>query len=206
MRKPLPSAVVKNAAPEIQADLFALLQSGKTLAEGVEWLEKTHALKSSITSLSDWRSWYALKRDVRSWNDEAADIMQALRERGDLPADLIERAGEAVFLSRSMREGDAKAFVAVSAVIQRDRESRFEQWKGREEVGIKKAARKADEKKILLAERRISALERKAAALEAAANRAKDALKGGGALDDAARAALIEEMDALILGKKKTKA
>ncbi len=200
MRKPLPSAVLKNAAPDIQEALFDLLSKGATLADGVAWLKTAHKIKTSDSSLSDWRGWYELKRDVRSWNAEAGEIMDELRARGDLPEDLIERAGETVFLSRAMREKNAKAFVAVASVIQRDRESRFEQWKGREEVAIKKQSRKQDAQKIALQERRIEALERKAAALELATARAKDALSSG-SLDDAARAALVEEMDRLILGK-----
>ena len=203
-RKPMPSSVLKNLPPEKQEALFDYLAAGKSLAEGVEWLQSEHGVKTNDSSLSDWRAWFAMIRDIDSWNAEAEDFARRLSERGDMPKDLIERAAESVFLSRSMKEGNAKAFVAVANVIHRDREGRFQEWKGREEIDLKQNSLKQGERKIAVMERKLAALEQKAAALEAANLRAKQALQGSGAMDDAARAALVAEMDAVLLGKKKT--
>lgn len=176
-RKPLPSSVLKNLPPEKQEALFDYLAAGKSLAEGVAWLQSEHGVKTNDSSLSDWRAWFAMIRDVDSWNAEAEDFARRLRERGDMPEDLIERAAESVFLSRSMKEGNAKAFVAVANVIHRDREGRFQEWKGREEIDLKRQGHVLKTEDLKIKARRLEAQLERIKKIVAPDNKLTDAQK-----------------------------
>jgi hypothetical protein len=210
-RKPHPSSVLKTLPDEDQAALYDYLR-GKTLAEGVQWLFSNNGVRTNDSSLSDWRSWYAMTQEINAWNTDVEELKQLLRTDSTIDPNLIPKIGEAVFISRAAKQGDAKTFAAVASIIQRHKELENQQHahSDRMQLEDKKLKRKdrgldQAEKKLAQAERRIAALEAQAEAAKKTAEKAKEALKSGG-MDEATRQQLMEEMDRMILGTTAAKA
>jgi hypothetical protein len=137
-RKPLPSAVLKHAPAAVQAALIEFLNGGATLAAGVAWLQKEHGIKSNDSSMSEWRDWYLVMHTIDTWSTEADEFAAKLRERGDMPDDLVARIAEAVFLSRATKDSNPKVFAQIAAIIQRDMEGRMEKWKVTQQLDLKR--------------------------------------------------------------------
>jgi hypothetical protein len=206
-RKPHPSSVLKVLPDDDQAALFDFLRE-HTLAEGVAWLFSNNGVRTNDSSLSEWRSWYKMSQDIAAWDNDIASLQEQLAGMGTDP-DLIPKIGEAVFISRAAKSGDAKTFATVASVIQRHRELQASQQqhvdkmqvKGKELEQRDKTIAQKDEV-IEMQRRKIEALEAQAEAAKKAAEKTKEALKSGG-MDEATRKALMEEMDQMILGVKK---
>jgi|GEM_PF-3682841 len=212
-RKPHPSAVLKHLPPEDQEALFEFLRSkgpdgkGRSLADGVKWLFSNNGVRTNDSSLSEWRGWYQLQHDIAGHNALVDDVARELAARQVNP-DLIRQLSETVFLFKAAKEGDAKTFAAVAALVQRDAELKAQKQAhddkmNLEDKKLKRKDRSLDqaEKKLAQAERKIAALEKQAEAAKRAAEKAKDAIKSGG-MDDETRAKLMAEMDRMILGTK----
>ncbi len=137
MRKPLPSSKLKTLSDEVQRALFEYSQT-HTLAKCVAWLQEFHGVSTNNSSLSEWRAWFAMLAKVDAWSFKADELAARLAKRGDVSPELVSRIAEAVFLSAASEENDVKAFATVAGIIQRDAESRFEQWKGGELVKLKR--------------------------------------------------------------------
>lgn len=169
MRKPHPSAVLKNLPDEDQAALFEFLRStgpdgkGKSLADGVKWLFSNNGVRTNDSSLSDWRGWYAMRLQIAGWNDDVEELKKLLSTDQKIDPNLIPKIGEAVFISRAAKEGDAKAFAAVASVIQRHKELESQQQAHADKMQIA-------EKKLDLAnremERKLEELRMKVAEFE----------------------------------------
>lgn len=123
-RKPHPSAVLKHLPDDDQAALYDFLKGGKTLAEGVAWVFSNNGVRTSDSSLSEWRGWYELGQNIRAWNDDAEGVKAALMESGEVDPDLAAKVAEGVFMIRAAKEGDVKAFVQVASIVQRHEELR----------------------------------------------------------------------------------
>lgn len=121
MRKPHPSSVLKTLPDEDQAALFDFLRD-KTLAEGVQWIFSNNGVRTNGSSLSEWRSWYAMARDINAWNADVEELKQILGTDKSIDPNLIPKIGEAVFISKAAKSGDAKTFAAVASIIQRHKE------------------------------------------------------------------------------------
>jgi len=144
MRKPLPTSKLKTLPEDDQSALFDFLTDA-TLAEGVAFIAERCQVSTSISAMSEWRAWYAMLRDVRGWNGEVEQLKAALT--GDaLDASLVAKIGEAVFISKASREGDAKTFAAVASIIQRDAEARAQATQHADKLSIQ-------QQKLSLAER-----------------------------------------------------
>lgn len=177
-RKPLPSAKIKTLPDDVQNALLEFCEKN-TLAQAVAWLEEKHGIKSSDSAVSEWRSWRLLLRNVQTYNAQADELADALRARGDVPEDLVSRIAEAVFLSRASKDGDAKTFAAVASIIQRANESRFEEWRAKEVLELKR-------QQIEISRQELA---RKNKALEAQIAKAKKALSAETKLTDEERVA-----------------
>lgn len=215
MRKPHPSSVLKNLPDEDQAALFEFLGSagpdgkGKSLADGVKWLFSNNGVRTNDSSLSEWRGWYAMSQEIGAWNADVEELKELLSTDTAIDPNLIPKIGEAVFISRAAKNGDAKTFAAVAGIIQRHKELESNQAVHADKMQLedKKLKRKdrgldQSEKKLAQAERKIQALEEQATQAKLAAQRAKEVLKTGG-MDEGMRKQLIAEMDHLILGRPK---
>lgn len=165
-RKPHPSSVLKTLPDDDQAALFDFLRE-HTLAEGVDWLFSNNGVRTNDSSLSEWRSWYKMSQDIAAWDNDIASLQDQLAGMGTDP-DLIPKIGEAVFISRAAKSGDAKTFATVASVIQRHRELQASQQqhvdkmqvKGKELAQRDKAIAQKD-RQIELQKRRIEMLEAK---------------------------------------------
>lgn len=175
-RKPHPSSVLKTLPDDDQAALFEFLRD-KTLAEGVQWLFSNNGVRTNDSSLSDWRSWYAMTQEIGAWNSDVEELKQLLRTDATIDPNLIPKIGEAVFISRAAKQGDAKTFAAVASIIQRHKELEANQAAhgdkmklGRDKLDLQNRdlARKNKELEIKVAE-----FEKQKHAAEVALNKAK---------------------------------
>lgn len=204
-RKPHPSSVLKTLPDEDQEALFAFLRD-KTLADGVAWLFANNGLRTNDSSLSEWRGWYEMTRTIGGWNDEVEELKEMLSTQTNIDPNLIPKIGEAVFINKAAKTGDAKTFVAVASIIQRDAELKSNQQQHGDKMAVKQKelaqrdqAIKQKDKVIDMQKRKIEALEEQANATKKIAENAKAALTSGG-MDEETRQKLMQEMDRMILG------
>lgn len=174
-RKPHPSSVLKTLPDEDQEALFDFLRD-KTLEEGVKWLFSNNGVRTNKSSLSDWHGWYSMNQEIGAWQDDVAELQKKLEALGT-DAELIPKIGEAVFISRAAKTGDAKMYATVASVIQRHRElkSQQEQHGDRMQLEDKKLARK--DRALQQAERKLEQADRRIALLEAKLKDADDLMK-----------------------------
>lgn len=204
-RKSMPSAVLKNMPDEDQAALFEFLGSvdangkGKTLAEGVRWVFSNNGIRTNDSSLSEWRGWYVMRQEISTWNADVEELKEMLRTDTAIDPNLIPKIGEAVFISRAAKAGDAKTFAAVASIIQRHKELESQQQTHAdkmllEDKKLKRKDRSLDqaEKKLIQAERKIAALEAQALEASEKLNQLRDPAK---AQDPKMRQLILDEVD-----------
>ncbi len=185
-RKPHPSAVIKTMPEADQEALFEFLRT-HTLAEGVAWLFSNNGIRSNDSSLSDWRGWYEMNSTISGWSSDVEDLKRQLADIGTDP-DLIPKIGEAVFLSKAAKTGDAKMFATVAAITQRHTELKSSQQQHADKMGLEEKKLKRKDRALEQAQQKIAQQDRKIALLE---SKLKDA-------DDVAQnAALSPEEKAL---------
>jgi len=154
MRKPLPSSKLKTL-PDADQEALADFLIDATLAEGVGYIKERCQVETSISAMSEWLKWFKMLSDVRTWNGEVEQLKAALTADA-LDSSLVAKIGEAVFIAKASRDGDAKTFAAVASIIQRDAEARAQASQHADKITIQ-------QKKLSLAERD---LERKLRELE----------------------------------------
>lgn len=183
MRKPLPSAVLKNLPDVDQAALYEFLRStgpdgkGKTLAEGVKWIFSNNGVRTNDTSLGDWRAWYQMRQEINGWNSEVEELKQLLHTDATIDPNLIPKIGEAVFINRAAKLGDAKTFAAVASIIQRHKELENQQAAHIDKMQLEDKKLKRKDRGLDQAEKKLAQAERKLALLEAKLVKAKDAME-----------------------------
>jgi hypothetical protein len=168
IRKPHPSSVLKTLSDEDQAALFEFMSdSKKTLADGVAWLFSNNGVRTSDSSLSEWRQWYKMKTDIEAWNADSEALKEMLSTETEIDQNLIPKIAEAVFISRAAKTGDAKMFATVASIIQRHKELESNQQSHADKMQLedKKLARK--DRALTQAEKKIAQQERKLLILEA---------------------------------------
>ena len=191
---------------EQREELFAMLQT-KTFAEGVAWCQEL-GVKTSDSSLSEWFRRYRMIRKVEGYDQAADELADRLAKRGIDPV-LAPKLAQQAFLLQAAEAEDADTFLAMAGLIQRHVEFEASKKehddkmtvKGKELAQRDKTIQQKD-KVIEMQRRKIEALEAQAEAAKKAAERTKAALNSGG-MDEETRKALVEEMDALLLGVKK---
>lgn len=182
-RKPHPSSVLKTLPDEDQAALFEFLRD-KTLAEGVQWLFSNNGLRTNDSSLSDWRGWYAMNRTIDGYLSDVDELKLKLADIGTDP-DLIPKIGEAVFLGKAAKTGDAKMFATVAAITQRHTELKSRQGEHADKMKVAEKRLKLQAANLDRQNRelqsRLDELERQRKAAEAAITKAN---KDGGMTDE----------------------
>lgn len=126
-RKPHPSSVLKTLPDDDQAALWEFMSDKKkTLADGVAWIFSNNGVRTSDSSLSDWRGWYEMNHTIESYLSDVEELKLKLADIGTDP-DLIPKIGEAVFLGKAAKTGDVKMFATVAAITQRHTELKSNQ-------------------------------------------------------------------------------
>lgn len=171
-RKPHPSSALKVLPDDDQAALFEFLRT-HTLAEGVAWLFSNNGVRTNDSSLSEWRQWYKMSQDIAAWDNDIASLQEQLAGMGTDP-DLIPKIGEAVFISRAAKSGDAKTFATVASVIQRHRELKTSQQQHEDKMQVKGKELEQRDKTIQQKDRQIELLKRRVEMQEAKLKEADD--------------------------------
>lgn len=191
MRKPHPSSVLKNLPDEDQAALFEFLGGtgpdgkGRSLADGVKWLFSNNGVRTNDSSLSEWRGWYAMSQEIGAWNADVEELKKLLSTDTAIDPNLIPKIGEAVFISRAAKQGDAKTFAAVASIIQRHKELESGQAEHADKMKIARGKLDLQNRNL---ERQMKELEMKVAEFERKEKETKEDL-GNNALTESERAA-----------------
>lgn len=187
-------------AKEVYEEFCELMFSQRmSYSELLEELEKW-GISSSLGALSRFkgshRGPWALERAKR-------EEREFLTQHG---AELDETTRRMVAM-RVFQDAASPETSTKDVLRMRDQEIQLAKLK-QDAVKLEQAEKKLEQSQQLidLQKRKIEALEAQAEQAKQAAQRAKDALKGSAGMDEQTRAALIAEMDHLLLGKPKPQA
>lgn len=161
-RKTHANAKVKNLAEEDQETLWLLLHPtdstvpAYTLEAALVHLQEEHGVECALSTLSEWHSWYALRKRMENAQSRADQAkLEWLRENPDASPDELEKLGQMVFTAESIEGGNIKGFVA----LMRERSRR---------------------KALEIDSQKLAILQRKADRLDALEAKAKEIKQGGG--------------------------
>lgn len=136
-QKPRSDAVLKTLPEARQAEIIEYLRE-HSLVETKSWLADA-GVKTSVSALSEFFSWYQLQRQLERNNSTAETLVADLaRKRPDLTPDQLFAAGQAFFSALAIEQRDALT------------------WKRAQDAATRREA-------LALEGRRIAVLERKAA-------------------------------------------
>ena len=136
-KKPRADSKLKNLPQADQETLWLLMHPtdkdtpAYTLeAAAVHCLEEL-ALSVSLSTLSEWHSWFALARRMEAAAQRANQTAIELARNSDLtPAD-IERVAQTVFTAETLEAGNVKAYVALAKLRLESRKLDLDQQKFR---------------------------------------------------------------------------
>jgi len=129
-RKVHPAAKLKTLSAELQEALWAFFAEDpkRTLADAVTHAADELGIITSSQRMSEWRGWYARNLAIDEAESDAGELEARLRKPGlSLTPDTISALGNAVFLNKASKTGDAETFVRVAAIIQRAQELKASQ-------------------------------------------------------------------------------
>lgn len=119
-KKPRADSKLKNL-PEADQEGFWLLMHPAdaetpawTLEAVVGHIFDTYQLFVSISTLSEWHSWYALKRRMEAAAERANQTSIELAKNSDLTPEDIERVAQTVFTAETLEAGNVKGYVALA--------------------------------------------------------------------------------------------
>lgn len=183
-RKVNARAKVKNLPEEDQETLWLLMHPtdadtpAYTLEESLVHLQEEHGIECALSTLSEWHSWYALKKRMEKAASRAQQAtLEFAKDHPDATPEDLEKYGQMIFSSESIERGDAKTFTA----LMRERSRRMS---------------------LEIDARRIVLLERKAKAADEAAEQMAKLKAGGDRMPEEERKAILDKVDE-ILGVKK---
>ena len=117
---PRADAKLKNLPDEAQEALWEYLHPAdpeerrRTLAEAQSEVPLRHGFTVSLGSLSEWRSWYALRRRMNAARERADQTRIELLKDASLRPDEIEKVAQAVFTAETLEAGNVKGYVALA--------------------------------------------------------------------------------------------
>ncbi|MDB6005155.1 MAG: hypothetical protein JWR15_2142, partial [Prosthecobacter sp.] len=135
-----------------------------------------NGVRTNDTSLGDWRGWYEMRQEISGWNADVEELKQLLRTDAAIDPNLIPKIGEAVFISRAAKAGDAKTFAAVASIIQRHKELESSQAVHHDKMQLEDKKLKRKDRGLDQAEKKLAQAERKLALLEAKVGNANEAM------------------------------
>jgi hypothetical protein len=119
-RKVNAHAKVKNLPEGDQETLWLLMHPTDstvppyTLEAALVHLQEEHGIECALSTLSEWHSWYALRKRMENAQARADQAkLEWLRENPDASPDELERLGQMVFTAESIEAGNIKGFVAL---------------------------------------------------------------------------------------------
>ena len=122
MKKPRADSKLKNLPEEIQEGFWLLLNPSDpevkayTLEDlGGEIFDK-HQISVGLATLSEWRSWYALKRRMEMATERADQARLELAKSGEYSPQDIERVAQTIFTAETLQAGDVEAYVKLATL------------------------------------------------------------------------------------------
>lgn len=119
-KKPRADSKLKNLPENIQEGFWLLLHPSDaetpayTLEDlGGEIFDK-HQISVGLSTLSEWRSWYALKRRMEQAAERADQARLELAKSGEFTPEDIERVAQTVFTAETLQAGDVEAYVKLA--------------------------------------------------------------------------------------------
>lgn len=119
-RKVHANAKIKNLAEDDQETLWLLLHPtdstvpAYTLEAALVHLQEEHGVECALSTLSEWHSWYALRKRMENAQARADQAkLEWLRENPEASPDELEKLGQMVFTAESIEGGNIKGFVAL---------------------------------------------------------------------------------------------
>lgn len=167
--KPRSDSKLKNLPEETQEAIIAWARTAKTDEHpgGLQYAREQLAadgIKVSLRAVSEFVSWWQLRERFSSASERAQQIEDLIKEKNpNLSPDRIRELGQALFTMEAMAEKDAQAYVALESLALAQ--------------STAKTKASLEERKLALAERRVSLLEENAAKAKAALEGIKS--KGG---------------------------
>lgn len=160
-KKPRADSKLKNLPEADQDALWQLMHPAD--AETQAWtLEAvgghvfdTYQISVAPSTLSEWHSWYSLKRRMDAASERANQTAIELAKNSDLTPEDIERVAQTVFTAETLEAGNVKGYVALAK--------------------LRLASRALDHDA-----RKLAIIEAKALRLDALEAKAKELKQGGG--------------------------
>ena len=120
IKKPRADSKLKNLPDSEQEALWELLHPQD--AEATPWtldalavdIQERLGFSVSLSTVSEWRSWYALKRRMEMAAQRANQTSIELAKNSDLTPEDIERVAQTVFTAETLQGGDVKGYVALA--------------------------------------------------------------------------------------------
>jgi hypothetical protein len=164
-KKPRADAKLKNLPDEDQEALWGWLHpqdadaKAMTLEEAQGEIPARWGFTVSLGSLSEWRSWYALRRRMNAARERANQTRLELLKDATLRPDEIEQIAQTVFTAETLEAGNVKAFVALAKLRLQGKQLELDRAKL---ALLEKKAAQADEAKGLAGDATLSADEKQA--------------------------------------------
>lgn len=121
--KPAPKvradAKLKNLPEEDQETLWLLLHPtdsetpAYTLEAAMVYIQEEHDFSVALSTLSEWHSWYQLKRRMDAARERADQTKLEMLKDPNFSTEYIEQAGLAVFQAEAVETMNVKAYVAL---------------------------------------------------------------------------------------------
>lgn len=119
-KKPRADSKLKNLPDHIQEGFWLLLHptdatvKAYTLEDLGGEIHDQHQLSISVSTVSEWHSWYALKRRMDAASERANQTAIELAKNSDLTPEDIERVAQTVFTAETLEAGNVKGYVALA--------------------------------------------------------------------------------------------
>ncbi len=119
-KKPRADSKLKNLPEHIQEGFWLLLHPtdrevrAYTLEDLGGEIQETHQLSVGVSTVSEWHSWYALKRRMEAAAERANQTALALAKDSELTPEDIERVAQTVFTAEALQAGDVTGYVALA--------------------------------------------------------------------------------------------
>ncbi len=144
-KKPRSDAKLKNLPAEAQEELWVLRTTPQVPMDAEDpagamrpfsqqelqlEIPLRHGFTVSVSSLSEWESWYQQRADFAHSVRRAEEAkLQYLAANPDATPEALMSVGQMIFTNKSMQEGDVAAFVKLSTLMERRKAREFDEKK-----------------------------------------------------------------------------
>jgi len=149
-----------------------------SMAEVLVELQDKHALRVSLSTLSSFYKWLAVRRDFAESRNLVYQLKEEMKRDPSISLEAIEKFGVIALATGGIQKKDSKVFSAMMKIGQ-----------GRTKLEQNDKRLKQTDKSLAMEARRVAVLEKKAAQADAAAGVAHD-----GKLTDAEKAAELKRI------------